>query len=273
MAESAAFKDVTVPEAIIRVLEEAKAPLSAKEIAGISRKNYSTVRGQLRTLFSKGDILALNNQTYCLPGRFAEEVARYGIQPREEHGEASEDRKELMIPSDGSRRIRVPVFGSASAGPGRSPLNEMVEYYEEMAVSEFVLTFRRPPPSNGHNGIGFFKIVGSSAAPVYFDGELVPVELLPPGTQEFIPDTVYVFRWDGQVMLKRLRKIAGGQVEAQSLNPGLSAFVFQPSDEYGFAVLARVIEPEKQQLYAALVGRMFSIQKATRDVIRGREEE
>lgn len=105
-------------------------------------------------------------------------------------------------------------------------------------------------------------MIGDSAAPVYFDRERVPVEMLPEPTQHFRNDTVYVFYLEeedggGDFMLKRLRRMPGGKVEAESLNPGLKPFIFSPTSAHDFAVVAIAREPTKQQLYASLIGRFM----------------
>lgn len=166
------------------------------------------------------------------------------------------DDEALDASGDEPETVRVPEYGEVGAGPGRIPLE--VVSYREITVREFVMDFgQRPPPSGVVTGRGYFTVVGDSAAPIYFDRERVPVEELPDPTQRFRQDTVYVFRWEGDLMLKRLRKLEGGRIRAYSLNPSIDPFHFRPEGEHDFAVVAIAREPQKQQLYAVLVGRFL----------------
>ena len=171
--------------------------------------------------------------------------------PAETEGDSTSD-----LTGADTETVRVPEYGEVGAGPGRVPLE--VVSYREITVREFVVDFgQRPPPSGIVTGRGYFTVVGDSAAPIYFDRERVPVEELPDPTQRFRQDTVYVFRWEGDLMLKRLRKLEGGRIRAYSLNPSIEPFHFRPEGEHDFAVVAIAREPQKQQLYAVLVGRFL----------------
>lgn len=161
-----------------------------------------------------------------------------------------------------SEKIRVPIYEGAGAGQGLLAHDDPDDY-QELTISEYSRVFQRAP---GQDGVAYFRVTGDSAAPIYFDNELVPVEVLAPGTQQFVNDTVYVFRWRGSVMLKRLRLLADGRVRATSLNPSVDPFYFKPENEHDFAVLGRVIGCQKQQLYTALVSRAFAIQKQVKEV-------
>jgi phage repressor protein C with HTH and peptisase S24 domain len=101
-----------------------------------------------------------------------------------------------------------------------------------------------------------FEVVGDSAVPVYYDGEDVPVEVKG-RTQEFEQDTVYVFRYQKKdVMIKRLRRLDDDRIRAQSLNPGIDDQILY-HHEHDFAILGRVIDNKKQQLYTSLVNRFL----------------
>lgn len=161
--------------------------------------------------------------------------------------------------------VEVPVYGDASAGPGRIIRGEPTRY-RSVSREEYFYDFQHAP--NGGN-FAYFRIKGDSAVPVYFDGEEVPVEVIPPGTQSFINDTTYIFRWREEAMIKRIRRLPDNTIHAFSLNPAVPVFEFKPIDEHEFEVLGRVIGGQKQQLYAAMVGRMFAIQQQVWDVIKG----
>ena len=126
----------------------------------------------------------------------------------------------------------------------------------DMAEGEYRARFGHREP----DAVGLFEVVGDSAAPVYFEGEDVPVEVKGK-TQEFVEDAIYVFRYEQDVMLKRLRteKYENGEakrIRAESLNPGVDDRILKPNSQ-NFEVLGRVIDNKKQQLYTSMVGRFL----------------
>jgi len=126
----------------------------------------------------------------------------------------------------------------------------------DMAEGEYRARFGHREP----DAVGLFEVVGDSAAPVYFEGEDVPVEVKGE-TQEFVEDAIYVFRYEQDVMLKRLRtekyeKGEAKRIRAESLNPGVDDRILKPNSQ-NFEVLGRVIDNQKQQLYTSLVGRFL----------------
>jgi len=139
-------------------------------------------------------------------------------------------------------------YGPASAGDGRNlepkgTIEVDVERYRTLFGSRSV------------DEVGFFRIDGDSAVPVYFDGEHIPVEMIG-DTQEFREDTVYVFRYNDDIMVKRLRSLGDDQIRAESLNPAIDNRILEINDD-NFEIVGRVIDNEKQQLYTSLVGRFL----------------
>lgn len=155
--------------------------------------------------------------------------------------------------------VSVPYYGRVGAGPPRVPL-EAVEMVH-VPVSVYAQDFGEPPrlgPGGyeSYERFGYFTIDGDSAAPVFFDGERLPVQEL--RQDQFINDLLYVFLWDDMCQLKRLRRTPGGAIEARSLNPSIDIFRFHPGeDREDFRVLALARMPPKQELYTALVGRFL----------------
>ena len=156
---------------------------------------------------------------------------------------------------------RVPVYGEAAAETrGTCRAIEEPFGYRDLTAEEYTRTFQRPPPRNGEEAVGYFRIVGDSASPIYLDGEDVPVELVPrEQRQQFKDETVYVFRWREDLYVKRLQKLEGGAIRAYSLNPDIEVREFKPADDNEFEILGRVLNHPKQQLYAAFVGRTLGI--------------
>ena len=159
--------------------------------------------------------------------------------------------KEEPAPPTGEAGVReMPVFGKASAGDGCTAVEEPIET-TVVPVAEYRRVFGSRAAAGGQ--LGYWRVDGDSAAPVFFDEELVPVEMIGP-TQEFTPERVYVFRWNEHFYIKRLIMQADKTIKAQSLNPAVEDFTFKPKNGHGFAVLGKVLQSPKQQLYVSLLG-------------------
>jgi len=160
---------------------------------------------------------------------------------------AKQKRNDSLLPPGDT--IKVDHFGPAAAGDGR-----MLEPKGQVTLTrkEFTVRFGHRSPDQ----VGLFEVVGDSAVPVYYDGEDVPVEVKG-HTQEFEQDTVYVFRYQKKdVMIKRLRRLDDDRIRAQSLNPGIDDQILY-HHEHDFAILGRVIDNQKQQLYTSLMNRFL----------------
>ena len=152
------------------------------------------------------------------------------------------------LPDKDSDDKKVTDYGPASAGDGR---NLEPKGTIEVSVERYRTLFG----SRSVDEVGFFEIDGDSAVPVYFDGEHIPVEIIG-DTQEFREDTVYVFRYNDDIMVKRLRSLGDDQIRAESLNPAIDNRILEVHDD-NFEIVGRVIDNEKQQLYTSLVGRFL----------------
>ena len=159
--------------------------------------------------------------------------------------------------------VAVPQYGHVGAGDGRVPPRRVGTL--RVTLAEYAHDFAEPPRRISTDlgdryapgdRFGYFIIDGDSAAPVFFDRERVPVQLLEP-ERTFANDLLYVFRWQGEYQIKRLRLRPDGTVRASSLNPSIDPFEFKVADEEDFAVVALARVSQKQQLYTALVGRLF----------------
>ena len=157
--------------------------------------------------------------------------------------------------------VSVPYFGRVGAGDPRVPPRAVGQIRVSAAL--YALEFGEPPRVEAGGFVpferfGYFRVDGDSASPVFFDGERLPVQLLPRPSETFANDLVYVFQWDGMFQLKRLRLHPGGRVEAMSLNPAIPSFHFHPADDAEeFAVVAMARVGVKQQIYTSLVGRFL----------------
>lgn len=75
-----AVKEKTTRDALKEVLAHAEAPVGPGEAAKAAEKNPNTVRTVLRQMFRQGEVVALNDSTYCLPQQFPAVIARVGVQ-------------------------------------------------------------------------------------------------------------------------------------------------------------------------------------------------
>ena len=165
--------------------------------------------------------------------------------PKDELGELELDVGEDREP----QMVTVRHFGDVSAGPGRVNLEAVS--HEVMPRTQYHILFGSRRPGR----VGLFRVRGDSAAPTYFDGEDVPVEIQQ-DVSRFRDDGVYVYRYRDDRQLKRLRRLEGGTVRARSLNPGIDDQTLKPT-ENEFQVLAEVIQTSKQQLYSSMIGRFM----------------
>jgi phage repressor protein C with HTH and peptisase S24 domain len=174
---------------------------------------------------------------------------------RTERPASSEDGAGEEAPVDddeGSQMVAATLFGEASAESGTAVLLPHEPRVTYVSKARWEADFGPNVPC-GADGYGYWVVRGDSAAPHYFEGERVPVELVPEPTQDFRAEDVYIFHWNGHAYLKRLFQSSGG-VYAQSLNPSVRDMRFEPKSGYDFAVLARVRRSVKQQLYVSLLG-------------------
>ncbi|AFJ21478.1 hypothetical protein [Salisaeta icosahedral phage 1] len=138
--------------------------------------------------------------------------------------------------------VAVPHFGIVSAGPGRLPVKKRSEVV--VSESEWRSTFK-----GRKNDIGYFRVDGDSAFPVFTDGEDVPCVFL--RGEDWKDDEVYIFRRNDHLYIKRLRH-ENGHVTAFSLNPDIAPHTFDPSTG-DFEVIARVIVEASKSLMISLV--------------------
>lgn len=165
-------------------------------------------------------------------------------------------RKEML-----DNMVEVPLYGSVGAGPGMAPMPP--DGFILVQKDEYLYDFREVPDGNRTSRLGYFIVEGRSAAPTYFDKERVPVRVYNEPTQSFRNDVVYIFRWMGDLMIKELRLLSNDEedgmvIRAKSLNPSIDPQIIHVRDVNDFAVVASVIEPPKQQLYATFIrGKLF----------------
>ncbi|HEX9951239.1 MAG TPA: S24 family peptidase [Rubricoccaceae bacterium] len=170
--------------------------------------------------------------------------------------EATEDEAQL----DEEEVVEVPRYGHVGAGAARVPPKQVG--IVRVSPAAYTVDFGEPPRVIGNRyapsgRFGYFIIDGDSAAPVFFDRERVPVQLLEP-ERRFANDLLYVFRWQGEYQIKRLRLLdRNGRIRASSLNPSIDPFEFHVDEQDDFAVVALARMSHKQQIYTALVGRFL----------------
>ena len=264
-----AVEDKTTRDALKEVLARAEAPVGPGEAAKAAEKNPNTVRTVLRQMFRQEEVVALNDSTYCLPEQFPSVIARVGVQGEDRtagDGAQKEARPADEGETDEVAQRSVPVFTDVSAGPGIVPAEEAKKHVR-VSEAHYRRVFGAKAIREPHR-FGYCKVDGGSAVPFYFDGELVPVEVIGP-TQKFTSGSVYVFRWLGDLQLKQLIKhpleddgeemeeAPAHRVEVRSLDRTQGDRVIEPSSAHDFAVLARVIQTEKQQLYSRAMRQIF----------------
>ena len=235
---------MTAAQAIIEAVRDNGGETSnaaVKRVVCRDKHDYAetTVDDKLGDLVNSGDLIRTKQGWYDLPERVRGDGTRRKPVPQEQE--------------TGEEEVRAYVFGEANAAGELVLGPQDHDHPKTRAVSpaKWRADFGESVPY-GASSHGYWLVRGDSAAPIFFEGEEVPVRKIGP-TQEFEPEGVYIFRWNGDLYLKRLFRTDEG-VYAQSLNPAVRDMRFRPGNGHDFAVLAKVRSSMKQQLLVSLLG-------------------
>jgi phage repressor protein C with HTH and peptisase S24 domain len=115
----------------------------------------------------------------------------------------------VQLIGDSARSVRsVPLLGFAQAGAGG--------YFDDGGFPIGKGWDEVPLPAVDDEHAYALEISGDSMKPAYRDGDIIVVS---PGTPIRRGDRVVVKTWDGEVMVKELRRRTAKTLELQSLNP------------------------------------------------------
>jgi phage repressor protein C with HTH and peptisase S24 domain len=115
----------------------------------------------------------------------------------------------VQLIDDSARSVRsVPLLGFAQAGAGG--------YFDDGGFPIGKGWDEVPLPAVDDEHAYALEISGDSMKPAYRDGDVIVVS---PGTPIRRGDRVVVKTWDGEVMVKELRRRTAKTLELQSLNP------------------------------------------------------
>jgi phage repressor protein C with HTH and peptisase S24 domain len=115
----------------------------------------------------------------------------------------------VQLIGDSARSVRsVPLLGFAQAGAGG--------YFDDGGFPIGKGWDEVPLPAVDDEHAYALEISGDSMKPAYRDGDVIVVS---PGTPIRRGDRVVVKTWDGEVMVKELRRRTAKTLELQSLNP------------------------------------------------------
>jgi SOS-response transcriptional repressor LexA len=134
----------------------------------------------------------------------------------------------------GLNYVYIPRFDiNASAGPG-----SFVELEPEPDVIAVNRDWLRDELHVNPAHVNMIDVRGDSMQPTMMDGDV----LLVTSQIDQIRDGIYVLRFDGLLMVKRLQRQPKGQVMVTSDNPAYTPFTVDLHDECAdFAVLGRVV--------------------------------
>ena len=144
----------------------------------------------------------------------------------------------------------VRILDRASAGGGVVPGSQPAEIIKVPGH-----LYRQTFGHRSESQVGYFEIVGDSATPYYMQGERVPVEIIGP-TQDYTSGELYVFRWHGDLLMKRLVRQDEGHIEAISLNRSVPTFDVVPADGNEFTIWGLVLQSPVRQFYSSLINRI-----------------
>ncbi len=150
--------------------------------------------------------------------------------------ECGEDIKRLANSSADCDFIETPIRGdvSASCGSGVFVYNE-----NQTAVYPISKSLYRTLGASVHQTEIIFA-TGDSMMPEIKDGDALMVDM---SKREVIDGQIYIIRYDGQLMCKRLQKIPPCSVKVVSDNPKYDAYyiVFSEDNQIDFEVIGRVL--------------------------------
>lgn len=125
--------------------------------------------------------------------------------------------------------VRIPIYEQGvSAGTGTEPKGDMI-----LGSGTFLVEWVRAlgiSPSHAF----LVPVDGDSMEPTIRDGELILCE----STREYSRSGIYVFRYEGEIMVKRLMRQQGTLI-AISENPRIPPFSIDPNQN-DFAIVGRV---------------------------------
>ena len=107
----------------------------------------------------------------------------------------------------------------------------------------------QPIPGKGRR-LALFRVQGDTAAPLYFDGEPVMVELVDSDAR---PEhgVIYLLEVHGQYCMRRIEVVGDGRLRLVSLNPSVPS---ECVDADRVRLIARVVQTEKQRWYEQVLG-------------------
>ena len=107
----------------------------------------------------------------------------------------------------------------------------------------------RPVAHKGRR-LAIFRVEGDTAAPLYFDGEPVVVELVDPDAR---PESgeLYLLEVNGQCCLRRVEELADGRLRLVPVNRAVPP---ECVDAARVRLIAKAVRTEKQGWYERVLG-------------------
>ncbi|MDA8123487.1 MAG: helix-turn-helix transcriptional regulator [Deltaproteobacteria bacterium] len=128
----------------------------------------------------------------------------------------------------------IPLYDvRAAAGPG-APV-ESEEIVDLLVINR---TWIRQQIGADPAGLSFLYIEGDSMEPLLRPGEMI---LMDRGAANVPVDGIYVIRFDGHLMVKRIQREPGNVLTCSSVNPAYRPITMDPGDGRDLAVIGRVV--------------------------------
>lgn len=128
----------------------------------------------------------------------------------------------------------IPLYDvRAAAGPGRVADSE--EIVDLLVVNR---TWLRGQVGADPAQLAYLYVEGDSMEPLLRPGEMI---LMDRGAANVPVDGVYVVRFDGHLMVKRIQREPGNVLTLSSVNPAYKPITLDPGDGRDLAVIGRVV--------------------------------
>lgn len=136
---------------------------------------------------------------------------------------------------DHDNSVGIPLLPvEASAGGGRA--SELIEKPDDFIFfnKDWLWQAHRLRPK----GLYVFPVSGDSMSPSIKDGDLLLVDSTENGKR--LSDGVFVFRYDGDIFVKRLQRVPGQGLKARSDNDIYEVFTINPT-VHDFTIFGKVV--------------------------------
>jgi len=144
------------------------------------------------------------------------------------------DRREPYAPEDASLYVYVPRYDvRAAAGPGMDIQSEYIVDYLAFK-KEWIHSRLHVSPQN----LVLINVSGDSMEPALYDDDLILVDT---GVTDYKNDALYVLNLGGELQVKRIQYVPGGDLVIKSDNPYYGSFTAKGDQKEFLIIVGQVV--------------------------------